>query len=69
MRQKIVAGNWKMNKDIDEAIELIVNLEQYRNDFSPDVKVILAPPSLYLANLRMIENPFFFTRGAKLQSS
>lgn len=59
MRQKIVAGNWKMNKDIDEAMELIVNLEQYRNDFSPEVKVILAPPSLYLANLRMIESPFF----------
>lgn len=59
MRQKIVAGNWKMNKDIDEAMELVVSLEQYRHDFSQDVKVILAPPSLYLANLEMVEEPFF----------
>lgn len=59
MRQKIVAGNWKMNKDIDEAMELIVNLDQYRKEFSEEVKVILAPPSLYLANLQLIENPFF----------
>ncbi len=59
MRQKIIAGNWKMNKDIDEAIELVMNLEQYRDEMPKDVKVILAPPSLYLANLTMIENPFF----------
>jgi triosephosphate isomerase len=59
MRQKIVAGNWKMNKDIDEAMELVVNLEQYRHDMPKDVKVILAPPALYLANLEMLEDPFF----------
>ncbi|MBX7051247.1 MAG: triose-phosphate isomerase [Flavobacteriales bacterium] len=59
MRQKIVAGNWKMNKDIDEAMELVVSLEQYRHDFPQDVKVILAPPSLYLANLGMVEEAFY----------
>lgn len=59
MRTKIVAGNWKMNKNVDEAMELVVNLDQYRDEFSPEVKVIVAPPALYLATLGSIENPFF----------
>jgi len=59
MRQKIVAGNWKMNKDIDEAMELVINLQDYADDFSKDVKVILAPPALYLANMELIESEFF----------
>ncbi len=59
MRQKIVAGNWKMNKDIDEAMELVINLQDYADDFSPSVKVILAPPALYLANMELIESEFF----------
>lgn len=59
MRQKIVAGNWKMNKDIDEALELVIHLQDYIEEFPKDVKVILAPPALYLANLEMIESEFF----------
>jgi len=59
MRPKIVAGNWKMNKNIDEALELVVNLEMHKSEFSPEVKVILAPPALYLANMVMVQNPFF----------
>jgi len=59
MRQKIVAGNWKMNKNIDEAMELVINLQDYAEDFSPSVKVILAPPALYLANMELIESEFF----------
>jgi len=57
MRQKIVAGNWKMNKNIDEAMELVINLQDYAEDFSPAVKVILAPPALYLANMELILRP------------
>lgn len=59
MRQKIVAGNWKMNKNIDEAMELVINLQDYADDFSKEVKVILAPPALYLANMELIESEFF----------
>jgi triosephosphate isomerase (TIM) len=59
MRSKIVAGNWKMNKNIDEAMELVVNLDQYRAEFSPQVKVIVAPPALYLPTLGAIEKPCF----------
>lgn len=59
MRPKIVAGNWKMNKNVDEAMELAVNLNLYRNEFSPEVTVIIAPPALYLPILGSIENTCF----------
>lgn len=59
MRKKIVAGNWKMNKNIDEAMELIMGFDLYKSEFSPEVKVIIAPPSLYLANMKIVESPFF----------
>lgn len=55
MREKIVAGNWKMNKDIDEAMELVVELQEHSSDFPKDVNVILAPPALYLAPIEMME--------------
>lgn len=59
MPQKIVAGNWKMNKNLDEAVELVLNLQQHVDEFSPEVKVILAPPALYLANIEMMHSNFF----------
>jgi triosephosphate isomerase len=59
MRQKIVAGNWKMNKNIDEAMELVIDLQDFEEQFSKDVKVVLAPPALYLASLALIESEFF----------
>ncbi len=56
MRQKIVAGNWKMNKTISEAVELVIDLNTYNQDFPEHVKVIIAPPSLYLANIEMLRH-------------
>lgn len=50
MRKKIVAGNWKMNKTLPEAIELTKeiksNIEGKENS---DVVVVLAPPSINLS--------------------
>lgn len=49
MRNKIVAGNWKMNKNFDEGLKLaseIVNMVQDEN--MKEVKVILAPPYIHL---------------------
>ncbi len=59
MRQKIVAGNWKMNKTINEAVELAMDLHNYSPDFPKEVKVIVAPPSLYLANIQLLEHPTY----------
>jgi triosephosphate isomerase len=49
MRKKIVAGNWKMNKTLDEGINLaseIVNM--VKDEFLGDVTVILNPPFIHL---------------------
>ena len=46
MRKKIVAGNWKMNLNKEEAYLLFNNLES--KSFPNDVMVIVAPPSIYL---------------------
>jgi triosephosphate isomerase (TIM) len=46
MAQKIVAGNWKMNLESEEAFQLVESLnEKVNND---NVRVILFPPSLYI---------------------
>ena len=46
MRKKIVAGNWKMNLNKEEAYLLFNNLES--KSFPSDGIVIIAPPSIYL---------------------
>lgn len=47
MREKIVAGNWKMNKNHNEAIQLVNDLKQ--SEYSKDVNLIVIPsfPFLY----------------------
>ncbi len=52
MRQKIVAGNWKMNNTLNEGLKLtteIVNM--VADEVHGDVKVILAPPFIHLTQL------------------
>ncbi len=45
MRQKIVAGNWKMNKTLIEAQSLTSEIANMVDDEAPaDVKVIISPP-------------------------
>lgn len=49
MRQKIVAGNWKMNKTFSEAENLITDLADALDDIDLNgVEVVLCPPALYL---------------------
>ena len=50
MRQKIIAGNWKMYKTIPEAIELVNGL---KNNFkkSMKTKVILCPPAIMISKV------------------
>lgn len=49
MRQKIVAGNWKMNTTLEEAQKLTSELlGMVRDEVKGDTKIILCPPFLYL---------------------
>lgn len=44
MRNKIVAGNWKMYKDKTETIELISGLKEKLSKFNSNTEVIVSPP-------------------------
>jgi len=48
-RKKIVAGNWKMNTNLNEAIELIDSLSSKTKTF-PLVEKIIFPPFTFLKN-------------------
>jgi triosephosphate isomerase len=48
MKQKIVAGNWKMNKNFSEAEELLDLIAEHQQEYTGDVQLIVCPPSLYL---------------------
>ncbi len=54
MRQKIAAGNWKMNKNYNDAMELAQLITEA--DRKENVLTILAVPSVYLAPLQELTN-------------
>ena len=58
MRQKIVAGNWKMNTTVQEGTELTNNIIKAKKDLNNnDVKTILIPPFTHLTKIsELIEN-------------
>ncbi len=53
-RQPLVAGNWKMNKHIKEALELTNNLLIEAKELSNDVEIVIAPPALYLYPIQQL---------------
>jgi triosephosphate isomerase len=50
MRKRIVAGNWKMNKTLQEGMELAVAVNAHFEKNPTDVEVIIAPPFIHLAD-------------------
>lgn len=53
MRKLIVAGNWKMNKTLDEAVALVSEVVNMINDeVTGAVEVVLCPPAVYLSVLK-----------------
>src|SRR5437763_792868 len=52
MSQKIVAGNWKMNKNLQEGIQLANEVDQLVSGLTTDVKVTLAPPFTHITEVR-----------------
>ena len=54
MRKKIIAGNWKMNLNKLDAVELFKSLES--SVYPPDIEVIIAPPSIYLDSFSSASN-------------
>lgn len=48
MRDKIVAGNWKMNLTFEQALQLANDINTWASENKPNAKVIIAPTSIYL---------------------
>lgn len=59
MRKKLVAGNWKMNKTLTEAMEFAIGLQERRDEIPAGVDVMIAPPALYLAPMEMVKEPVY----------
>ncbi|HAT2070547.1 TPA: triose-phosphate isomerase [Legionella pneumophila] len=51
MRQKIVAGNWKMNGQIQQVTELVSQIEELIS-FDCAAQVAVMPPSIYIPTVR-----------------
>lgn len=54
MRKMIVAGNWKMNKNLQEGIELARSLNEYFENNPTGNEVIVSPPFIHLADIARI---------------
>ena len=72
MRNKIVAGNWKMNNTLEEGISLaseIVNM--VADELTDDVKMILCTPALHLSSVSKVignSEKVFLGAAASLQT-
>ena len=51
MRKNIVAGNWKMNKTLQEGIALAKELNEMLADEKPNCDVIICTPFIHLASV------------------
>ncbi len=58
MRKRIVAGNWKMNKTLDEAIALVSEVvSMIQDEVLGETDVVLCPPTLYLTTVKSYLTP------------
>ena len=51
MRKNIVAGNWKMNKTLQEGVALATELKNILADARPNCEVIIGTPFIHLATV------------------
>lgn len=54
MRKKIVAGNWKMNTELQNGLELARSVEEQGKNLESDVLLIIAPPFTHLAKINEV---------------
>ena len=68
MRKKIIAGNWKMNKTVEEAVELANGVKLDLADCK-DVDVVLCPPFTALKSVSDVVSETLIAVGAQNMSS
>ncbi|MCQ2229936.1 MAG: triose-phosphate isomerase [Bacteroidales bacterium] len=65
MRQKIVAGNWKMNNTLQEGIELAKGVNEILKANAPKCKVILGTPFIHLTEVVKAVDPKLISVSAE----
>lgn len=51
MRKNIVAGNWKMNKTLQEGLALAIELNNILEHSTPNCEVVIGTPFIHLASM------------------
>ena len=65
MRNKIVAGNWKMNLSFEQALQLANDLNEYVTNNPTTAKVVIAPTSIYLQAIQETVDNDYITVAAQ----
>ena len=65
MRKKIVAGNWKMNKNLQEGIALATELNDILKADKPNCDVVICTPFIHLASVASIIDQSVIGLGAE----
>lgn len=65
MRTKIVAGNWKMNNDLNASITLISDIKKELSGKNSNVKIIVCPPFTSLESVSTVLKGTEISLGAQ----
>ncbi|MBQ5478046.1 MAG: triose-phosphate isomerase [Bacteroidaceae bacterium] len=65
MRHKIVAGNWKMNKNLQEGVELAKELSTILAADKPNCDVVICTPFIHLASVAQVLDQNVIGLGAE----
>lgn len=65
MRKKIVAGNWKMNKNLQEGVALAKELNEVLANEKPNCDVVICTPFIHLASVSAVINHDVIGLGAE----
>lgn len=65
MRKKIVAGNWKMNKTLQEGIALAKELNEVLSADKPNCDVVICTPFIHLASVTPLVDSSIIGVGAE----
>ena len=68
MRKKIIAGNWKMNKTVEDAVDLANGIKLELADCK-NVDVVLCPPSTALKAVSDVVSETLLNVGSQNMSS
>ncbi|WP_313343456.1 triose-phosphate isomerase [Sedimentibacter sp.] len=65
MRRKLIAGNWKMNNDLDDSLALVEELKSLSGKFDKDADVLICPAFVNLYHVKQSLSGFDIKVGAQ----